>query len=122
MPSTFYHLWYIIMDDLLFIRKPSKEWKEPQLFWTKIQTNENRLFTFDKQSVNFNTIIRAFAHNELQWRYIENKLCWYFRVENWDFRIVDAYPGECETDQDYKDFIERIWNMAKSIADEIHLI
>ncbi|MBO7715018.1 MAG: hypothetical protein J6S85_15730 [Methanobrevibacter sp.] len=52
------------------------------MFWTQILTPENGLFTFDKQSVNFNTIIRAFAHNQLQWRYIESKLCNYFRVEN----------------------------------------
>lgn len=113
---------HTIMDEYLFIRKPKKEWKEPQLFWTKVLTMENGLFTFSKESVNFNTIIRAFAHNQLQWRYIENKLCNYFRVENWDLRIIDAYPGECETDQDYKDFIQRIWNVAKTIADEIHII
>lgn len=123
LPSTFYNLIIHIMNinDYLYIKKPVKEW-EPRMFWTQILTPENRLFTFDKQSVNFNTIIRAFAHNQLQWRYIENKLCNYFRVENWDLRIIDAYPGECETDQDYKDFIERIWNVAKSIADEIHII
>jgi hypothetical protein len=121
LPSTFYSLSYIIMDNYLYIKKPKKEW-EPKMFWTQILTPENGLFTFDKQSVNFNTIIRAFAHNQLQWRYIENKLCNYFRVENWDLRIIDAYPGECETDQDYQDFIERIWNVARSIADEIHII
>lgn len=109
------------INNYLYIEKPVNEW-EPRLSWNQIFTSKNRLFTFEKQSVNFNTIIRAFAHNQLQWKYIENKLCNYFRVENWDLRIIDAYPGECETDQDYRSFIERIWNVAKTIADEIHII
>lgn len=79
------------------------------------------MFTFDKESVNFNTIVRAFAHNQLQWRYIESKLCRCFRVANWDMRIADAYPWEVETEEDYQNFIQRIWNVAKNIADEIHL-
>lgn len=104
----------------LYIKKPKKGL--PSLNWTQVLTPENRLFTFDKQSVNFNTIIRAFARNQLQWRYLENRLCNYFRIENWDVRIVDAYPGECESDQDYKLFIQKIWCAATNIANDIHII
>ena len=68
------------MENYLYIKKPKKG--SPSIHWTKVITADNRVFTFDKESVNFNTIIRAFARNQLQWRYIENKLCNYFMVNN----------------------------------------
>ena len=68
------------MENYLYIKKPKKG--SPSIHRTKILTMDNRMFTFDKESVNFNTIVRAFAHNQLQWRYIESKLCRCFRVAN----------------------------------------
>lgn len=64
--------------DYLYVKKPKKGL--PSYYWTKIVTEENRPFLFDLQSINFNIFIRAFARNNLQWRYIENKLCNYCRI------------------------------------------
>ena len=71
---------------------------------------------FTKDSMNFNTIARAFAHDDFQFRYVLIKLCEYFNVENGDLRILDAYPWE-----DYKPFVEYIWKIAMEIAEEIHI-
>ena len=117
-PLFLFHL-CINMENYLYIKKPKKGL--PTLNWTSVITNENRPFTFDKESLNFNTIIRAFSHSQIQWRYIENKLCNYFRVANWDLRIIDAYPGEVETEQDYQNFVQKIWRVASNIANEIHI-
>ena len=86
----------------------------PKFNWIKKATEPNH---FILESINFNTFIRAFAHDKLQWRYIELKLCEYFRVENWNIRLMDAYPEE-----DCKSFVEYIWKVAMEIAEEIHIV
>lgn len=90
----------------------------PKYIWTIVN---DKPYHFTKDSMNFNTIVRAFAHNKLQWNYIERKLCDCFNVENWDVRVIDAYPGECNTKLDYKSFIQSIWRIAMEIAEEIHI-
>lgn len=87
-----------------------KKWKTPTYVWT-YQKNP---FVFDMESLNFNTVIYAFTNNNLQRRYLESKLCEYFRVENWDVRFIDAYPGE-----DIKDFLKKVWWMAQEIMSEL---
>lgn len=80
------------------------------------------IMDFTKDSINFNTFVRAFAHNPLQWRYIELKLCDWFNVENWNVRVADAYYSEVKTDRWYKSVVNEIWKVAMEIAEEIHII
>ena len=105
--------------DVLAITKWKGSHDIPKYYWTYIR---DRPDCFTKEAMNFNTFVRAFAHNPLQWRYIELKLCDYFRVEDWDSRIIDVYHKESKTEKWYKSIVQEIWRVAMEIAEEIHII
>lgn len=52
--------------------------KFPDLEWT----DEKNDLVFTPESLNFNTIIRAFAKNPLQRQFLEKKVCHYYLVED----------------------------------------
>lgn len=64
------------MDVLHIIKNKSRE---PTLTWT-IRDDAPNCFT--KDALNFNTFIRAFTHNKLEWQWLERKVCYYFLIDD----------------------------------------
>ena len=73
----FLFLFHIMFNMNLKIHKIKDE-QIPKLEWT----NEENDLVFTPESLNFNTFIRAFAKNKLQWQFLERKICFYYLVEN----------------------------------------
>lgn len=97
----------------LFITKPK---------WTRDDPTEpfmNYSYTpgaiiFPYESLNYNTFIRPFAHDNRERELVEKFIVEEYRVYSWDDRLMDTYPDEFETEERAKEFIERIWY---SVAD-----
>ena len=88
-----------------------KDEQIPKLEWT----NEENDLVFTPESLNFNTFIRAFAKNKLQWQFLERKICFYYLVENWDVRLCDKRPDILTSEEKLRHYVGRVARLATNI-------
>jgi len=94
----------------------TKEWSVPSFEWTDKADAPN---CFTKDALNFNTFIRAFTHNRLEWQWLEGKVCYYFLVDDWDTRLCDKRPDILEDSKELKRVVEKIWKYTYDVMHNI---
>lgn len=100
--------------DVLHIRKTKD--REPILEWTIKEDAPN---CFTKDALNFNTFIRAFTHNNLEWKWLEQKVCYYFLIDDWNVRLCEKQPDILTSDQKLKQYVGKVWRYCYDVMHNI---
>lgn len=99
-----------MLDMNLKIHK-KKDGQIPEFEWT----DEENDLVFTPESLNFNTFIRAFAKNKLQWQFLEKKLCFYYLIENWDVRLCDKRPDILKDEDRLRHYVSRVTRFVTNV-------